>query len=59
MASKELFSSPQEVSLAISLGVLQFNQGFNSTYKELLPPLGIQIQPQMVETWRKIDSDRI
>ena len=25
MASKELFSSPQEVSLAISLGVLQFN----------------------------------
>ena len=59
MASKELFSSPQEVSLAISLGVLQFNQGFNATYKELLPPLGIQIQPQMVETWRKIDSDRI
>lgn len=59
MASKEMFSSPQEVSLAISLGVLQFNQGFNATYKELLTPLGIQIQPQMVETWRKIDSDRI
>lgn len=59
MASKELFSSPQEVSLAICLEVLQFNQGFNATYKELLPPLGIQIQPQMVETWRKIDSDRI
>ncbi|CAH3176988.1 unnamed protein product, partial [Porites lobata] len=34
-------------------------EGFNATYKELLPPLGIQIQPQMVETWRKIDSDRI
>lgn len=59
MASKELFSSPQEVSLAISLGVLQFNQGFNATYTDLLPPLGIQVQPQMAETWKKIDSDRI
>ena len=37
--------------------MLHFNQGFNATYKELLPPLGIQIQPQMVETWRKIQSD--
>ena len=59
MASKEMFRSPQEISLAISLGVLHFNQGFNSTYSKLAPELGIQVQPKMPESWRKIDLDRI
>lgn len=59
MASKEMFSSPQEISLAISLGVLPFNQGFNSTYSQLAPELDIQVQPKIRESWRKIDLDRI
>lgn len=54
MASKEMFSSPQEISLAISLGVLHFNQGFNSTYSQLAPELDIQVQPKMRESWQKI-----
>ena len=45
MAYKEMFSSPQEISLAISLAVLHFNQGFNSTYSQLGPELDIQVQP--------------
>ena len=59
MASKEMFGSPQEISLAISLGVLHFNQGFNSTYSQLPPELDVQVQPKMPESWRKIDRDRI
>lgn len=59
MASKEMFSSPLEISLAISLGVLHFNQGFNSTYSQLAPELDIQVQPKMRESWRKIGLDRI
>ena len=59
MAAKEMFSSPREVSLAICLGVLQFNQGFSATYTDLLPALGIQIQPKMLEAWKNIDIDRI
>ena len=59
MASKEMFSSPQEISIAVSLGVLQFNQGFSATYTELLPQLDIQVQPKVQEIWRKIDFDRI
>ena len=53
MASKEVYSSPQEISTAISLGVLQFNQGYGATYADLLPRLGIQVFPQMEEAWKK------
>lgn len=59
MASKEVYSSPQEISIAISLGVLQFNRGYSATYADLLPRLGIQVLPQMRETWKKIDAERI
>lgn len=54
-----MFSSPHEIGLAISLGELHFNQGFNASYTRLLPQLGIQVQPKMCETWRKIDLDMI
>ena len=59
MASKEVYSSPQEISTAISLGVLQFNQGYSSTYSDLLPALGIGIEEQSEEGWRKIDQERV
>ena len=59
VASKEVYSSPQEISTAISLGVLQFNQGYSSTYSDLLPALGIGIEEQSEEGWRKIDQERV
>ena len=59
MAPKDAYSSPQEVSTAISLGVLQFNRGFHNTYAELLPALGVEVKPGMLEMWSKIDGDRL
>lgn len=58
-ASKDVYSSPQEISIAISLGVLEFNQGFHRTYSELLPILGIGVEPQIVEAWQRIDEERL
>lgn len=58
-ASKDVYSSPQEISIVISLGVLEFNQGFHRTYSELLPILGIDVAPQMVEAWHRIDEERL
>lgn len=59
MTSKEVYSSPWEISIAITLGVLQFNWGYSATYGDLLPYLGIQVLPQIQETWTKIDAERI
>ena len=59
MASKQVYSSPQEISIAISIGVLQFNRGYSATYADLRSRLGIQVLPQMRETWTKIDAERI
>lgn len=58
-ASKDVYSSPQEISIAISLGVLESNQGFHRTYSELLPVLGIGVEPEMVEAWQRIDEERL
>ena len=58
-ASKDVYSSPQEISIAISLGVLEFNQGFRRTYSELLPILGIEVESEMVEAWQRIDEERV
>ena len=59
MATKEMYTSPQEISIAISLGVLQFNQGVDRTYSNLLPSLGVTIAPEMTKAWHKIDSARL
>lgn len=59
MASKETYTSPQEISLAVSLGVLHFNQGFQRTYTKLVPALDIDLKPEMSDTWEKIDADRV
>lgn len=59
LATKEVYSSPQEVSLAISLGVLHWNRGFHYTYSNLLPRLGMQPSPDMIKMWSKIDSERV
>ena len=59
MASKEIYCSPQEISLAVSLGVLNFNRGFESTHTQLLPALDINLKPEMSNTWEKIDADRV
>lgn len=55
----EVYSSPQEISTAISLGVLQWNQGFGCTYTDLLPSLDINANAEMVEMWHNIDDERI
>lgn len=59
MAAKEMYSSPQEISIAISLGVLHFNQGYEKTYCSLLPSLGVEVTPEMVEAWQRIDGARL
>lgn len=52
-------TSPQEISLAVSLGVLHFNQGFQSTCTKLVPALDVDLKPEMSNTWEKVDADRV
>lgn len=52
-ASKDVYSSPQEISIARSLGVLEFNHGFHRTYSELLPVLGIGAEKRGSELMKR------
>lgn len=58
-APKEQFNSPQEVSIAISLGVLEFSSGFERTYTDLLEIVNLTIHEDMTTTWSEIDNERI
>ena len=59
MAPKEQFNSSTEISTAISLGVLQFNQGFEKSYEDLLRRANILVNDNMKSTWQDIDKERI
>lgn len=59
MSPKEQYTSQQEASLAVSLGVLVFNNGMERTLSELLPMVGMQVEPDMRAYWEKIDRKRI
>ena len=59
MAPKEQFTSQQEASLAVALGVLVFNNGIENTLSKLLPIVNIAVQPAMTAEWQKIDRKRI
>ena len=59
MAPKEQYNSPQEISTAISLGVLQYNRGFKRTYADLLEGVQVVVNEEMVNTWQEIDNERI
>ena len=59
MAPKEQYTSQQEASLALSLGVLIFNNGLQTTLEKLMPACDVQIHPPMTAAWKRIDSERI
>lgn len=59
MATKDMSNSPAEISTAISLGVLQFNNGFTKTYSELILSMGIKVTESMKLSWEHIDKQRI
>lgn len=59
MAPKEAYTSPQEVNIAISLGVLQFNRGYYATYSDVTARMNIEVCSEMKSAWQKIDSDRL
>lgn len=41
MSPKEQFTSQQEASLAVALGVLVFNNGIESTLSKLMPMINV------------------
>ena len=59
MSPKECYNSPHETSLAISLGVCQFNNGFVYTMTKMFEQLDIPIFPSMLSIWKKIDNIRV
>ena len=59
MTPKEQYTSQQEASLAVSLGVLIFNNGLQTTLEKLMPACDVQIHPPMTAAWKRIDSERI
>lgn len=59
MAPKEQFTSQQEASLAVSLGVLVFNNGVEYTLCKLMPMVNLQVFPAMRQGWQKIDCKRM
>lgn len=59
MAPKEQYTSQQEVSLAVALGVLIFNNGFETTMEKLMEKTSLPFQPCMVSTWETIDHKRM
>lgn len=59
MAPKEQHTSPREISCAIGLGVMQYNQGFQRTYSDLFKKLALEVKPEMKATWEEIDKTRV
>ena len=59
IAPKEQFTSQQENKLAISLGVMIFNNGFEVTLTDLMNRLSIPVTSSMKATWQTIDKERV
>ena len=59
MAPEEQYTSQQETSLAVSLGVLVFNNGSEETISKLIELMDIPIHSDMPSQWEKIDSKRM
>ena len=59
MAPKEQYTSQQETSLAVSLGVLVFNNGMNDTAIKLLDSMVIPVHFDMQEQCKQIDAKRL
>ena len=59
MSPKEQFTSQQEASLAVALGVLVFNNGIESTLSKLMPMINVEVQAGMIAGWQRIDGKRM
>lgn len=59
MAPKDAYNSPQEISIAIHLGVLQFNSGMEQTLATLLAALDIVLSTHMRASWNSFDEERL
>ena len=59
MAPKELYTSQQETSLQVSLGVLVFDNGMEDTEGKLLAIMDIPVSDEMHLEWKEIDSKRM
>lgn len=59
MAPKEQYNSAIEIDTAVMLGVLQYNNGFQDTYAQVLPELGLDVTQPMLSTWGSIDKQRV
>ena len=59
MAPKEQYTSQQEASLAVSLGVLVFNNGLKDTVAKLLTAMELPVSSSMLRELEMIDGKRI
>ena len=59
MSPKEQFTSQQEASLSVSLGVLVFNNGMDKTLKELMLMVDLKVHSSMRVGWQHIDRKRM
>lgn len=59
MAPKEQYTSQQEASLAVSLGVLVFNNGLEDTVAKLLTAMELPVSSSMLRDLEMIDRKRM
>ena len=59
MSPKEQFTSQQEASLAVALGVLAFSDGIEAMLSELMPMINVEVQAGMIAGWQRIDGKRM
>ena len=59
MAPKEQYTSQQEASLAVALGVLVFNNGLEDTVSKLLTAMDLPVNSGMLRELQMIDKKRM
>ena len=59
MAPKEQYTSQQETSLAVALGLLVFNNGIKDTVSKLWSAMDLPVNPSVLRELEMIDTKRI
>ena len=59
MAPKEQYTSQQETSLAVAIGVLVFNNGLKDTIMKLCLAMDLPVHPDMLAELEKLDRKRM
>ena len=59
MAPKEQYNWQQEVSVAVSLSVLVFNNGMDNAMSKVFPAMNMETNESMRHKWREIDGERV